>query len=287
MDNISLILPAFLLGGFLEAAILLRHKVSWKRFFALIVLIAAGSGILQIMDFARQTAISNIVLFYFIFFVISYAVIYPQHILPKISRRTLAGLTVIFWYFYLTSGLTVLSQSGLVLFGAIILSVMVFVVTLFAWPIHEFWRLLCYLWFLLMVVYFSIYHLVPSYIFSVLHPGVESSKFLVAGNLIVLGMTLFYLAVNILMLLQALPLRFLDKSKSTAYALWEWKQGLATFYSKYRNDSPLVFADTLIVAAVFLAVLLLNHKFVLIPKQVLADILILWTGYFFDQTQAE
>jgi hypothetical protein len=133
-----------------------------------------------------------------------------------------------------------------------------------------------------MMVYFSVYHLTLPFLSALLNPTTSAHTLATAGNLILLGMTLFYLAINLLALLQVFPIRFFDRSASTSYALWEWKIRISILADKYHHDPPTVSADTLIVAVVFLTMLMVNRKLALVPDQVLVDVLILWTGYFFD-----
>jgi hypothetical protein len=283
VNNQSWLFSGVLFGAFLQALLLLRHRLSLKSVILMFFILFVGSLLLGWSDFAYIYGAS---LFYIIFcsyFIVSYSLLYKYRVLSVISRRSLVGLTVIFWYLFITSGRMFDQLGSAVINISLIFSVIVFIVTLHDWPIHKVWKMLCYIWFLILTVYFTIYNLSMTQLGAFIHPATAEPLGFVGA--ILLGMVLFYVLLHGLFLLQALPYQLLDKRKSLPYALWEWRLHTELLANRYWHDKPLFPLDTLIVAVCFFLVLLANELLHLIPEVSLVDALILYTTIIFERQE--
>jgi hypothetical protein len=274
----------FLSGAVIEAVLLIRNCLSKGRM--LFVIFSSAGIFLLLAAFSplgnRTTAVvAGIWLAYFIF---SFPFIFKKDILPVIGRRSLVGLTVIFWYIFFVFYLPIKDISYPLGIIAAIFSSGVMVISIAHWQnLHKFWRLFNYAWFLMITLALAFYQISFTFYSFMLDPQTASPPGIYEA--LIAGMAAFYLGLHIWYFVHLVPFFFFDKKKSTAYALWAWKLNMQIFAYKYHNEPLQVPFDVLIVAGFCVAILFLNWYIKLLPPYVLVDMIVLYFGFLSPKTR--
>ena len=279
-DRFMLFVSIFLFGSFLEAVLLVRHRLSFLRLLLLLSGALLGLLLINFLGFSSRPLILAVAAAWFLYFVFTLPFLLKIEILPVISRRTLLALTVIFWYLYFFV-FHRLADNGLVLIAAIF-SITIFVLSLSNWPLHNFWRTVSYAWFMCILIAVTIAQInfpVYGYFFnsvSVVVPGVL--------DVFIAGMAAFYLTLQFWNVLHLLPVSLLDKSRSTGLALWEWRAHLKFFSFKYHHEPVLIPLEAVLIAAATALALWLNNIYGWLPNMTIIDTLIVVIVSFSPQT---
>ena len=281
--SLPLFITTFLFGAIIQAALLIRQRISAAKMFFLLISCGLGFYLISLINLQRPEWLAASAALWLGYFVFSFPLVFKTEVLPVISRRSLIGLTAVFWYAYILS----LSQypllGGLIIILPLIMSAGALVIALSNWPIFHGWRIFCYAWFLLMLVFFCWYHLQYPPLVFLFHtqpmplPGLAES--------LVLGMAVFYLLIHVWYIVELLPLSLLHRLKPTHYAIWEWQVKNKILGFKYHNEAVTMPLDVLIVAGICLLALLANHHYGWFSDIFVLDVLFLWLVSLSPNTQ--
>jgi signal transduction histidine kinase len=206
--------------------------------------------------------------FFFIIFSISFGAISQKEILPEINEQTIISFTLVFWYIYILYFHP--SLSGFWTWLALIPSSGVLIICFINARLGFFWKLFFYTWFLLIIVFLSIFYFSfgnLSFFFNQ-----ENIKTLSPLDVFSTGMAFLYLVANIWYIFELIPIS--GKYQTIGDRIREWKEYTKLLTGKY-SDYQLRPVHTGLIITFQGGILFLNYFLKFLPDDLITSISIL------------
>ncbi|MEM2918582.1 MAG: hypothetical protein QXY62_03690 [Candidatus Altiarchaeota archaeon] len=204
---------------------------------------------------------------YFVFFTVIFAVTFKKELLPRISEQTILFFTLIFWYAFFTF-YSKISFKDVVIVLALIPTIVAIVISFINWELKFFWKLLLYIWFLIIILFlFLAQFSFGSISFFYKQKGFEALSYF---DTLVSGMVFFILTTNFFYLIQVIPYGQGSSFKENLERSREHVKLLVEKFSDYQLNP----FHSLLIISFFGGFLAINFYLKLIEDFLLINILI-------------
>ncbi len=248
----------FGLGTVIQAVLLVRGNWEWQPFLS-----SLGFSLIGLLPGRSEHHYDPVfhLLYCFLLFSVFIAINFRKVLLPRVNEKILLVYTLTLWYAFFALAY----QPGWVSYALIALFIAPTCVTLWLAatekPLSFRFKLFCYGWYLLMVVFmvmfqFSYGYLLP-FFFHIVPP--EGSLYEAA----LAGMAFCYMLINATYLYQMLPIARKNESKEEAERRWKGWTDLMT--GRYNDKAQLSHEQALAIVFLFGGLLAANHFYKLIP----------------------
>lgn len=268
----SPLMLVFLFGGLLESIWLARFNLKrWFELFLASVALVAIMGFIELVTgklVLQPAEVPVATVFYVLLFFMPLFFAAFKDLLSSVSEKSLLAVTLILWYVFIVS----LPAFGVFAFyAALLLSVGTVCVLFICFTdgrLGTFTKSFLYCWYLLVMVCLLVFSSWQAYAF-ILEPASWSLPWL--AQALVSGMAIFYLAFLAFQLLLLLP-----GEDNTFENIREHLVDL----SKHVRDEQAGVRGSVLITALFAAVLLSNYFFNLISPALLVGACVLFSNFF-------
>ncbi len=189
-----------------------------------------------------------------VFFAVGYALTFKKRLMPIIDEQLLLIFNILFIYIYAIQG--GFEQFSLMLIPIIFMTAAVFVNAFLHTPITRMWKIIFYIWFLVMTVAFAVMQFSFNNLGAFLNGGADI-YFLPVGTLLS-GMASLYIAIHLFYLYRLVPIPSGDERWSEI--IKDWKADLDLIVERYSTVEGTV-TSTAIIVIILGGLLAINYFF--------------------------
>lgn len=259
------------IGLLIEAYLLVGRKIdSGLIFITGLCLAFASMGLIFSSEDGRLFIGPNdnlgehILLFAFLFS-ITFGWFLKDFIMKSINEQTLVVFSLLFLYFY------VQKQAIIGFFGYVFLAFIALTVIngLISWSLNKFFKVILYVWYLFMIVYFAATQFSPSNFEPLLSNSPTAG--ITGITMLLTGMAFLYLTIHAWYLIQLIPIP--GKTQTFRERIREWREDMDLMASKFSDEQAHPLNVLLIIAGVG-AILVFNFYFQLLPNWLISSLAI-------------